>query len=161
MGMVVFMQLSRSSLEDTVQVQVTRALAQGWRVMIRAADRATLERLDDWLWLHPDDGFLPHGCEGGPQDADQPVLLGRGPAVNGARAVLLLGALPVDPDEARGMDRVWLLFTDGDDAQLAAARQQWKAVTAAGLTAQYHSEETGRWQMKHESAAAPRPGPAG
>lgn len=154
MGTVVFLQLTRSSVEETVLAQLTRARAQDWRVMIRAADAAVLDRLDDWLWLNPEDSFLPHGREGGPQDGDQPVLLGQGPAVNAARGVLLLGAQPVDLDEAARLDRVWLLFEEADPAQLAAARGQWKAVTAAGITAQYHSEETGRWQMKVQSPAA-------
>ncbi|WP_225027313.1 DNA polymerase III subunit chi [Xinfangfangia pollutisoli] len=151
--MVVFMQLTRSTVEETVLLQAGRALKQGWRVMLRAARPEQLARLDDWLWLHPEDGFLPHGREDAPQAEAQPLLLGLGAPVNGAQAVLLLGGLAVDPDEARRMERIWLLFEGEDPAQLQAARAQWKAVTAAGLTAQYHSEESGRWQLKAESAA--------
>lgn len=151
MGVVMFYHLTRSSAEETVANLANRAMAQGWRLMARAASRDALDRLDGWLWLHPEDGFLPHGVEGGPQDADQPLLLGQGAAVNGAKGVFLLGALPVDPAEARAMERTWLMFEAADEAQLAAARQQWKAVTAAGLPAQYWSEESGRWQMKAES----------
>jgi DNA polymerase-3 subunit chi len=154
MGVVMFYHLARSSAEETVAKLADRAMTQGWRLMARASTPAALDRLDSWLWLHPEDGFLPHGVEGGPNDADQPLLLGQGAAINGAKGVFLLGALPVDPDEARAMERIWLLFDAADQEQLAAARLQWKAVTAAGLPAQYWSEETGRWQMKAESKAA-------
>lgn len=158
MGQVNFYHLTRSSTEEAVLLLAGRALAQGWRIMARAPDPATLERLDGWLWLHPKDDFLPHGLAGGPHDADQPFLLGQGAPVNGARGILHLGALAVDPGEARRMDRIWLLFDAADEGQLAAARGQWKAVTAAGLAAEYWSEETGRWQKKAESPGTTAPG---
>lgn len=157
-GMVVFMQLTRLSLEETARTQLSRALERGWRVMVRASDPALLDRLDDALWTDPPGGFLPHGRAGGKHDAAQPVLLGQGAAANGAQAVCLLGAMAVDLAEARGMERTWLLFEGGDQAQLAQARAQWKAVTEAGLTAQYHSDESGRWEMKLEKAGTGQPG---
>ena len=153
MGIVNFYHLTRHGMDEVIDMQVTRALKQNWRVMIRSPDRAALERQDARLWLHPDDGFLPHGLEGGPHDRDQPVLLGSGAPVNGAQAVFLMGAQAVDVAEAAGLERVWLAFDGGDEAQLQAARVQWKAVTAAGLEAQYWNDESGRWEKKAESAA--------
>ena len=120
--------------------------------VIRGRDRARLERLDTALWTDPPDGFLPHGLEGGPQDAAQPVLLGQGGAVNGAAGLFLLDGAEVTPDEARPMERVWLIFDGGDGAAVQAARGKWKALTAAGIPAQYWSEESGRWEKKAESA---------
>ena len=139
MGVVMFYHLTRSSPEETLLALLPRALAQGWRVMIRGTDPARLDRLDSLLWTDPPDSFLPHGREGGPQDARQPVLLGQGAAVT--------------PEEARPMERVWLLFDGGDGAAVQAARGKWKTLTAAGLTAQYWSEESGRWEKKADSAA--------
>lgn len=153
MGVVNFYHLSRHGVEETLRQLVQRALGQGWRVMVRSQDRAALERLDERLWLEPEDGFLPHGLEGGPQDADQPVLLGQGAAVNGAAAVVLLGG-PVDIAEAQAMQRVWLLFEEADPAQVQAARGEWKAVTAAGLAAAYWADASGRWEKKAESGGS-------
>lgn len=154
MATVMFYHLTRSGAEQTVRVLLDRALAQGWRVMIRATDPATLERLDARLWMHPEDGFLPHGMEGGPQDADQPVLLGRGAAVNGARGVILLEGAETTAQEIDRMDRIWILFDGNDPGQLAQARSEWKRLTDAGHAAQYWSEETGRWEKRAEKAAA-------
>ena len=149
MGTAVFYHLTRSSAEETLATILPRALGQGWRVMIRSRDRARLERLDARLWLEPEDGFLPHGLEGGAQDGAQPVLLGQGAAVNAAQGVALIdGAAPL-PGEER-LDRLWLLF-DGNDAQaVQAARGLWTRLTGLGMAAQYWSEESGRWQMKTE-----------
>ena len=93
---------------------------------------------------------MPHGLEGGPQDARQPVLIGMGPATNGARGVLLIDGAEVDLEEARAIDRVWVLFDGESPDRLTQARQQWKRVTAAGVPAQYWSEESGKWEKKAE-----------
>lgn len=150
MGMVMFYHLTRSSPQDTLSGLLPRALAQGWRVMVRGGDRAALERLDTRLWLDEGHPFLPHGMEGGPHDADQPVLLGLGAIANRAQGLFLIDGAETSVEEARGLDRVWLLFDGADGAQLAAARARWKGLTEAGLSAQYWSEESGRWEKKAE-----------
>ena len=149
MGTAMFYHLTRSAPDDTLATLLPRALAAGWRVMIRSPNPATLERLDTRLWLHPEDGFLPHGVQGGPHDCDQPVLLGQGAAVNTAKAVALLdGAMPLPGEDA--MDRVWVLFDGSDEAAVQSARGLWTRLTGLGMAAQYWSEETGRWVMKTE-----------
>lgn len=145
---VLFYHITQSAVDLTARNLLEKALGAGWRVMLRGTDPARLERLDQWLWQDPEDSFLPHGLAGGPHDADQPVLLGTGPIVNGAKGLMLVdGATPL-PDEAAGLSRVWVLFDGQDAAALQGARTLWKAVVAEGLAAQYWSEETGRWVMK-------------
>jgi len=75
------------------------------------------------------------------------------PAANGAQALFLIGPQAVDATEAAGLERIWLVFDGREEAQVQAARLQWKAVTAAGLAAQYWNDESGRWEKKAESAA--------
>jgi DNA polymerase-3 subunit chi len=153
MAQAMFYHLTRSGVADTLQVLLPRALAQGWRVMVRGTDRAGLERLDAHLWQEPEDGFLPHGIEGGGQEAAQPVLLGTGPAVNTPQAVALIdGAEPL-PGEER-LERLWVIFDGNDTAALGQARGLWTRLSGAGLTLQYWSEESGRWQMKTERRAS-------
>lgn len=150
MGVVMFYHLTRSAPEETLGMLLPRALAQGWRVMVRGRDRAALERLDQALWLDEADPFLPHGMEGGKHDALQPVLIGQGAIANGAQGLFLLDGAETTPEEARPLERVWLLFDGADGAQLQAARAKWKALTEAGLAAQYWSEDSGRWEKKAE-----------
>ena len=144
-----FYHLTRSAPEEVLALILPRALSQGWRVMLRSPDPARLQRLDTRLWVDPEDSFVPHGVEGGPHDADQPVLLGQGAAVNGAVGVFLLdGADPLPGDE--GLERLWLLFDGADEAAVQAARGQWTGLTGLGMAAQYWSEDSGRWVMKTE-----------
>ncbi len=152
MGTAVFYHLTRSAPEEVLALILPRALGQGWRVMLRVTDPVKLARLDARLWQEPKDSFLPHGLEGGTADEDQPVLLGQGAATNAAKAVALLdGADPMPGEET--MERVWLLFDGSDEAAVQKARGQWTRLTALGMTAQYWSEETGRWVMKTEKTA--------
>ena len=156
MGTVMFYHLTRSPPEVTLAQLLPRALAQGWRVMVRGTDPAALDRLDGQLWLSGgDDSFLPHGREGGPQDAAQPVLLGQHEASNGARVLALVDGAGAGDAEIAAMERVWVLFDGADGDRLAAARLQWKAMTAAGHPAQYWSEEGGKWEKKAESTGNP------
>ena len=156
MGTMMFYHLTRSPPEVTLAQLLPRALAQGWRVMVRGTDPAALDRLDGQLWLSGgDDSFLPHGREGGPQDAEQPVLLGQNAASNGARVLALVDGAGAGDAEIAAMERVWVLFDGADDDRLAAARLQWKAMTAAGHPAQYWSEEGGKWEKKAESTGNP------
>ena len=157
MGLLMFYHLTRSPAQDTLTTILTRAMGQGWRVMIRSPDQATLDRLDAALWLDPEDGFLPHGLQGGEYDADQPVLLGQGPATNGAKGVILLDGAETDLAEAQSMERVWVIFDGADGAQLTKARSQWKHLTDAGVAAQYWSEESGKWEKKAEKLAPQLP----
>lgn len=150
MGVVMFYHLMRSTPEETLSMLLPRALGQGWNVMVRGTDRAALERLDARLWLYEAQAFLPHGMEGGPHDARQPVLIGQGRIGNGAQGLFLIDGAETTAEEARPLERVWLLFDGQDGAQLAAARVKWKALTDAGLAAQYWSEESGRWEKKAE-----------
>ena len=148
---VLFYHITQSSVEVTARTLLEKALGAGWRVMLRGADPARLDFLDQWLWLNPEEGFLPHGMAGGPQDADQPVLLGTGPIANQAKGLMLVdGAVPL-PGEAAALERVWVLFDGQDGAAVNAARGLWKSVVAENLPAQYWSEETGRWVMKTAS----------
>lgn len=150
MAQAMFYHLTRSTVEDTAHMLLVRALGQGWRVMLRGTEAERLDWLDQKLWLGPEEDFLPHGREGGPHDAAQPVLLGLGPAANGANALCLIDGALATLDEARVMDRTWLLFDGGNDPAVAAARTEWKRLTDAGIPAQYWSEESGKWVMKTE-----------
>ena len=152
MGAAYFYHLTRNPLEVTLPMLLGKALQAGWRVTVRGTDAARMDWLDQKLWLGPDDGFFPHGCAGGPHDAEQPVLLTTSPErPNGATCVMGIDGAEVAPQEVNQLDRVCIIFDGNDEAAVAHARIQWKALTDAGCTAQYWSEASGRWEKKAEA----------
>lgn len=153
MGAVLFYHLTQRPLADTLRMLLEKSLANGWRVAVRGTDRAGLAQLDEALWLEPKEAFLPHGLEGGPFDAAQPVLLQTGmDSVNGAACLMAVQGAEIGVEETRTLERVCVLFDGHDDAALARARSQWKALTGAGIAAQYWSEQSGRWEKMAQSA---------
>lgn len=155
MGEAYFYHLTRSTPEATVLTLATKSLAAGWRVAVRARTDGLLDRLDDLLWLRPEDGFLPHGRAGGTHDAHQPVLLTTSRQVpNNAACVIALEGAEVMPEEVQAQARVCILFDGNDEASLSLARSQWSALTGAGCGAQYWSEDSGKWQKKAEKTAS-------
>ncbi len=152
MGQAMFYHLTRNPLEVSLADLLGRAHQRGMRVAVRGPDLARLHWLDEKLWLGVEDGFLPHGLAGGEHDAEQPILLTTQAQVpNGATCVMAIDGADVAPDEVAGYERVCVLFDGNDNAMLAGARAQWKAFKDAGVSAQYWSEESGRWEMKAET----------
>ena len=136
----------------TLRTLLEKSLGAGWRVAVRGRTEGMLERLDAQLWLGPEEGFLPHGRAGGPQDAAQPVLLTTArEAANRPDCVVSVEGAEIGAEEAAGLARTMILFDGHDPNAVQAAREQWKALTGAGARAKYWSEESGRWEMKAES----------
>ncbi|MBU3261341.1 DNA polymerase III subunit chi [Roseovarius sp. PS-C2] len=152
MGAAYFYHLTRRPLEATLPMLVGKALQAGWRVAVRGVDPGRMDWLDQKLWQGPEDGFLPHGLAGGPHDADQPVLLTTAPDMpNAAACLMTVDGAGVEPDEVQRLERVCILFDGNDPDAVQVARGQWKALTGAGCSAQYWSEESGRWEKKAEA----------
>jgi DNA polymerase-3 subunit chi len=147
-----FYHLTRDPVEETLTMLLGKAQGAGWRVLVRGTSQERLEWFDAQLWLGPEDCFLPHGLAGGPQDAQQPVLLSTGDArPNGATCVMSVDGARVSPDEVQALERTCVLF-DGNDAQaLDVARAQWLELKAAGVTAEYWSQDSGRWEKKAQT----------
>ncbi|KIN72806.1 DNA polymerase III subunit chi [Sulfitobacter guttiformis] len=152
MGAVMFYHLTQRPLTDTLRMLIEKSLTAGWRVSVRGTDPAGLEALDAALWLGGEDSFLPHGIAGGAHDGLQPVLLGTdGSNANNAQCLMAVHSAPITAQDAAAMERVCILFDGYDEEQLNHARGQWKTLTGAGVSAQYWSEESGRWEKKAEA----------
>ena len=151
MGNALFYHLTRSPAESLLPVLIGKSLAAGWRVELRGTDQGRLARLDERLWL--DEGFLPHGLAGGPHDARQPVLLtvagqAGAPAANAPSCLMALDGAEVAAAECESLQRACILFDGNDPAATDRARDQWRALTEAGVTAEYWSEDGGGWNRK-------------
>lgn len=151
MGAALFYHLTRSAPETLLPVLIGKSLAAGWRVELRGPSLVSQQALDKRLWQG--DGFLPHGMAGGAHDARQPVLLTvaapDGPrATNGATCLIAVRGAEVTPDECQPLERTLILFDGNDPQALDHARAQWRLLTKAGVTAEYWSEASGKWERK-------------
>ncbi len=152
MGAAFFYHLTQRSQADTLRMLLGKSLENGWRVAVRGTDLERLAVLDKALWLGPEEAFLPHGLAGGEMDAQQPVLLTMGSeSLNDANCIMSVDGAEITAKEVGAMERVCVLFDGNDNDALNTARRQWKMLKDAGASAQYWSEESGRWEKKAET----------
>ncbi|MEM7731486.1 MAG: DNA polymerase III subunit chi [Pseudomonadota bacterium] len=151
MGAAYFYHLTRRPMEATLPMLLEKARGAGWRIAVRGVDPERMDWLDQKLWQGPEEGFLPHGLAGGDHDARQPILLTTSSAAaNAPNCVMTIDGAEIGAEEVQALDRVCVLFDGNDEEALQRARGQWKALTDAGCSAQYWSEESGKWEKKAE-----------
>ena len=146
---ILFYHLQRQPLESVLPMLIEKSLERGWRVAVQAGSHERIAALDDGLWTFSDESFLPHGTDREPDAADQPVVLTVAPTnPNGASIRFLVDGVEL-PEDAGAYERMVILFDGGDVDALAIARDQWRAVKAAGHDATYwQQDDRGRWQKK-------------
>ena len=142
-----FYHLERTGVEQALPELLERALARGWRALVRTRDPQRLARLDEHLWTWRDDSFLPHGPADEPNAARQPVLLSTGfENANEAQALFLVDG--AEPGDVAGYARCMVLFDGRDEAALAIARAQWSALKAAGGEMSYWKQQARGWEKQ-------------
>jgi DNA polymerase III subunit chi len=146
---VLFYHLQRQPLEAVLPSLLEKSLERGWRAVVQATSEERLSALDDQLWTFSEDSFLPHGTDREANAADQPVVLTLGSGnPNGASVRFLLEGAEL-PEDASAYERMVVLFDGNDPEALALARDQWRAVKAAGHEATYwQQDQRGRWERK-------------
>ena len=149
MAEVLFYHLQRQPLESVLPTLLDRSIERGWKAVVQLASEERLSALDDQLWTFSDESFLAHGTDREPHGADQPVLLTlSADNPNGASIRFLVEGAPL-PDDIASYQRMVILFDGTDPHALALARDQWKAVKAAGHDATYWQQDArGRWERK-------------
>jgi len=149
MAEVWFYHLQRQPLEAALPTLLLKTMGRGWRAIIQATSEERLAALDDHLWTFSDESFLPHAIATEATAASQPILLTlQSDNANGAQIRFLVEGAEL-PDAVEDYERIVVLFDGEDPDMLMRAREQWKAVKAAGFEATYwQQDERGRWEKK-------------
>lgn len=145
---ILFYHLTESRLEDALPPLLEKCLERGWRVVVQTGSEERRDALDAHLWTYRDDSFLPHGSEGAHHAEHQPVLVAAGAGnANAASVRFLVDGAAAPPLE--GYERAVFLFDGHDEAQLAAARGEWKRLKGEGHPLTYWQQTPDRrWERK-------------
>lgn len=146
MAEIRFYHLEHRRLDDVLPRMAALALERGWRAIIRAASEERVEQLAGLLWTYDDESFLPHGSKADGSGELQPLWLTAGADnPNGADTVFFVdGTRPAAIEDLR---LVIVIFDGNDEAAVAAAREDWKTLRAAGHAMSYwQQDEGGKWQ---------------
>ena len=148
MSEVLFYHLQNAPLEQVLPRLLEASLKRDWRVVVKVGSAEALEIVNDQLWTHSKDSFLPHGAPGDGAADQQPIYLtldDENP--NDAHVLFLVSGAAPGPIES--FTRCVLMFDGQDEDALKAAREHWKTFKAAGHDASYWQQsEEGRWEKK-------------
>jgi DNA polymerase III subunit chi len=145
---VSFYHLQKSRLEDVLPMLLEKTLGVGKRALVLVGSSPRAEQLNAHLWSYRQGSWLPHGTARDGRAEDQPVWLSPEEENPNAATFLFLadGATSTDIGV---YERCFELFDGNDAAQVAAARERWKAYKDAGHPLKYLQQtERGNWQEK-------------
>jgi DNA polymerase-3 subunit chi len=147
MAEVGFYHLLSTPLERALPRLLERALAQGYRVVIRAASPERVDHLNALLWTYDEASFLPHGSARDGYPAAQPIwLTDRDENPNEATMLVLTDG--VEAGDLAQFARCADLFDGNDEAVVEAARTRWRRARDAGHTPTYWRQTPAGWQKQ-------------
>ena len=143
-----FYHMTRTPLDRALPQMLEKTLERGQRAVVRAGSQARVEALSARLWTYHDRSFLPHGTEKDGRAERQPVWLTvADEAPNGAEVLFLTDG--ATSGRIADYSLCAVLFDGGDEEAVALAREQWKALKAAGHAVTYwQQDDAGRWAQK-------------
>ena len=134
-----FYHLKTKMMEQVLPVLAEKSLAEG-KVLMRVSDSDAADYFDKFLWSCSDEGWLPHGLDGGLDAELQPFLITASEEnLNGADILFVLSGVPLDLEQIirKGdFKRVLIIFSDNDIVAKNAARALW--TTAANGNCEHY-----------------------
>ncbi len=145
---VSFYHLQKSRLEDALPKLLEKTLSAGKRALVLVGSEHRAEQLNAQLWSYDQDSWLPHGTAKDGRPGDQPVWVSERDE-NANDATFLFLTEGVTCADVNVYERCFELFDGNDGAQVAAARERWKAYRQAGHSLKYLQQtERGAWEEK-------------
>lgn len=147
MAEIGFYHLLSTPLERALPRLLERALAQGHRIVIRAASPERVDHLNALLWTYDEASFLPHGSARDGTPAAQPVWLShRDDNPNDATMLVLTDG--IEATDLAAFARCADLFDGSDEAAVEAARARWRRARDAGHILTYWQQTAAGWERK-------------
>jgi DNA polymerase-3 subunit chi len=149
MPQVDFYHLTQSTLDDAVVMLVKKCQVAGKKVLIQCP-RPAAQAIDDALWTHDPESWLPHGLDDAPGAERASIWINStadGNPVSAAFLFLLHGA---ERPDMVSFERVFNLFDGRSEAQVSQAREQWRSWQASDdLTMRYFAQDdAGKWEQR-------------
>jgi len=145
---IAFYHLDSSTLEAALAKLLEKALAGGFKAVVKVGSEERLETLNAALWTYEQGSFLAHGSAKDGNGPDQPVWLTVGDDIPNAARILFLtdGA---ESEVVEKFDRCLEIFDGQDDVALENARSHWQSYKDAGHELAYWRQGAqGGWQKQ-------------
>jgi DNA polymerase III subunit chi len=146
MAEVWFYHLERKSVDDELPGLLQRGLERGVRMAVVTSTPERVKELSQKLWGVEDTAFIPHGFEGEPRPAAQPIYLSAdGMVPNSAGFRFYIDGTA--PDALTDIERASIMFEGRDETAVELARDLWRRFKAEAAPIRYwKQDEDGRWR---------------
>ncbi|MEM7651422.1 MAG: DNA polymerase III subunit chi [Pseudomonadota bacterium] len=149
MAEVRFYHLERQTLDQVLPQLLTKALQNGHRIVVKAANENQVEHLNTHLWTYDHNSFLPHGSAKDGNETNQPVWISEKLENPNKSDVLVLAQEHETPEIEDTYTLVCDMIDGRNDDAVAAARERWKAYKDAGHDVTYWQQSPqGAWEKK-------------
>ena len=144
-----FYQLGDASVNDAVLMLVRKTLGTGKKMLIFCPNPAAAA-IDDALWSHDHNSWLPHGLDAAPGAELASVWVCSDMTSNPIDADYVMLLHGSEPDSWTGFERGFVVFDGKSDAQLQQARSQWQKWKSLSDTelAYFAQTSVGGWKKK-------------
>ncbi|MDH5722598.1 MAG: DNA polymerase III subunit chi [Alphaproteobacteria bacterium] len=143
-----FYHLQRQNEHQVLPSLLSKALSNGHKIIVKCANDAEKEKLNEYLWTYNPDSFLPHGSNKDGNEKMQPIwLTAKDENPNGADVLIISQGA-----QAENMDDFTLCceMLDGQDEDAVKdARTRWKTYKEQGFEVTYWQQsDQGSWEKK-------------
>ena len=148
MADVKFYHLERQTLDQVLPALLGKALQNGHRIIVKAANDQEVERLNTHLWTYDQNSFLPHGSAKDGHHTDQPVwITSNDENPNKADVIILTQGTTTGTE---GKFALICDMIDGrNDQAVSEARTRWKTYKDDGHDVTYWQQTPqGGWNKK-------------
>lgn len=145
-----FYQLQQGPMEKPLVGLLGRIYGKDLKVCLVAASPQHAAHLDEFLWTHSVDSFLPHGPCTGPNASMHPIIICTEPKdINGASILVLAHGLFVAT--FADYDMILDFVSDQTPEGLQTSRGRYRRYREAGCRMEYwvQTRESG-WQLKSQ-----------
>lgn len=144
-----FYHLTEAELPDALGMLVEKSRLAGKKALIQCP-RPAAEMIDDALWTHEPESWLPHGLDEGDGASHAVAWIVSEGTANPIKAEFLFLLHGAEREDMTSFERVFNLFDGRSDAQVEQARAQWQAWrNMAGVEMRYFAQgDDGKWLQR-------------
>jgi DNA polymerase III subunit chi len=142
-----FYHLLATPLERALPRLLERAVAGGYRVVVRCGSAERVGQLDALLWTYDEASFLPHGSARDGDALQQPIFLSEHDG-NPNRATMLVLVDGIEAADLAAFARCADMFDGNDEAAVAAARERWRRAREDGHELSYWQQTATGWERR-------------
>lgn len=142
-----FYHMEQQNLDQTLPALLSKALAGGHKIVVKAANDQEVERLNAHLWTYNPNSFLPHGSKKDGNPEEQPIwLTAEDENPNGADVLILTTGTTSETYDQ--YDLCCEMLDGRNQEAVTEARARWTSYKDGGHDVTYWQQSANGWEKK-------------